>query len=254
MLLIMDLSRGEDDPKTKATVNFEKAKANGVAGCYFRIVNGAEPDATYPIFKKNCEGILPWGGFGVLRPLSEGVKTKTQAEAFIDTAGASVGQLPIWFDWEVEGATWQQADEYIAILESAYPKTEIIIYSRSEYLKRMLPNRYLQATKYNRFAKMAVAQAQYQAAKPDALPAGFVRAFWQFTDRADASLYGITEAKGVDMSYFDGTLEEYQARFNLGILAPPVVTQPPSTSAGRISSVTVTITLPDGTAETWGRP
>lgn len=256
MLLIADVSRGEDDPKTPVTIDFQKMKAGGVVACYFRATNGKAPDATLPIFRKNCEGVLPWGVFGVLRPLSEGVTTKVQAEAFIDTVGDNPGLMPIGFDWEVEGATWQQADEYLAILEAAYPKQEIIDYSRVEYLRRMLPNRILQNAKYNRFAKLAVWQAQYGVTAPSDLPAGFTRVLWQFTDRADASKFGIIEAKQLDMSYFDGTLEQFQARFRLSPAPAQTIppTPPNATGNGTISGITLTLNYPDGHTETITRP
>lgn len=244
MLLVMDLSRGEWDPThPKTKVDFVKAMAAGIAGVYFRDANGKYNDATAPTFEQDADDAgLPWGDFGTVYPPSYGMgSVQEQAEKFVVNAAVVViGKLPLVIDWEIEGVTWQMIYQYIAIVQAAFPGKEIIVYSRAEFLKRMLPNRFLQSAQYKWFAQFAVWQAQYGVTKPSDLPSGFTRVLWQFTDRADASLYGINplEAKGVDMSYFDGTLDEFNTRF--GLLPPP---PPEPTLEERVTSLEATMKI-----------
>jgi len=247
-LLIMDLSRGEWDPThPKTKVDFAKAKAAGIVACYFRDANGKYNDATAPTFEQDASAAgLPWGDFLTLYPPSAGMGTiQQQTEKFIvNAATVVVGNMPLVVDWEVEGVTWNMAYQAIALIQAAFPGKEIIIYSRAEYLARMLPNKYLQAASYKWFQQFAIWQAAYGFVTPPALPSGFTRVLWQFTDRADASLYGINplEAKGVDMSYFDGTIDQFNTRFGL-LPVPPITTDPVIMPTLTVNGVTVSTTL-----------
>jgi GH25 family lysozyme M1 (1,4-beta-N-acetylmuramidase) len=222
-LLIFDLSSYEDSPANPARVDFNKAKSSGIVAAYFRAANGLLTDSAFSQFVTDCSEVMPWGSYGVIYP---NLSAKLQAQNYIRLIQKyGMGQLPLCVDWEVESVTWQMVDEYTALLEQTFPNKEICIYSRNEYLRRMLPNAIRYPAKYYRFSKLPIWQAQYSS-KPDALPFGFTRMLWQYSDRGDASLYGITEAKGVDLNYYDGTIEQFNVRFGLSV-TPPVVVIPP---------------------------
>lgn len=225
--LIADGSRGEDDPATAVTLNFAEMRQKSIIAFWTRAANGFLLDATYPLFRKNCFAAqMPFGAFGTIYPGD----AKSQAQNFIKILlDNRTPELSLAVDWEVEGVTWQMADTYIANLEQAFPGAEIIIYSRSEFLKRMLPNRITQAAKYNRFAKLAIWQAHYGVLAPDPLPAGFTRVLWQFTShgvRADFSTTG--ESLNLDLDYFFGTEQDFRTRFGLmpGVPDPTPVPVP----------------------------
>lgn len=236
---ISDLSRGEYIPGTSGKVDFHKMKAAGVVASYFRAVDGQFLDQTYPTFKTDCQDILPWGAYGTIYPPATHGAIKSQAQSYCNAVNKNHGQLPLCIDWEVDGVTWQMADEWLSIVEQTFPGVEIINYTRAEYLATALKG----CTKIARFQKLAVWQAQYGVSKPSPLPAGFNMIMWQFTPSADASLYGVVQAKELDLSYFYGTLDDFSKRFGI-TSQPPVITPPP---ARTITSVTVEYS--DGTKE-----
>lgn len=250
-LLIFDLSRGEWDPTHPDTkVDFAKAKASGIVAAYFRDANGSFPDATAPTFEESADAVgMPWGDFGTVYPPGTQGTIQQQAQEFITNATTThLGSMPLCVDWEVNGVTWNHIYQYIALVQKAIPNKEIIIYSRANFLKDNLPNPILQAASYKWFTQFDIWQAQYLTKQPDNLPNGFRRVMWQWTDRADASLYGINplEAKGVDMSYFDGTLDQFNTRFGF-LSTPPTVpvndTGKPSEAPSTPTSTSDTVIL-----------
>lgn len=219
MLKVFDLSSWEDNINDPRRIDFNSAKAGGVVAAIFRCANGTLIDKTYRQFVNDCTGVMPWGTYGILYP---NLTAKSQANAYVSfLKETGHGDLPLIVDWELEGVTWQMVAEYIAILQRDIPNTEILIYSRAEYLKRMLPNKVFSPLKYLWFTQFHVWQAQYSIA-PDPLPIGFTRVLWQYTDHYDASSVGIQEAQGVDMSYFDGDIEKFNDRFGVSVFQPPV--------------------------------
>lgn len=253
-LTIADLSRGEYAPGTSGKVDFHQMKAAGVVGCYFRAVDGVLTDGAFATFKQDCPGVLPWGAYGVIYPPGPGKSIRQQAQAYCTAMAGNIGQLPLCIDWEVDGVTWQMADEWLSVVENTFPGVEIINYTRAEYLRTALVG----CTKIPRFKNLAVWQAQYGTTAPSALMAGFTMVMWQYIKDADASIYGVKEAKGLDLSYFYGTIDDFNTRFKIGSM-PPIVTPPPvvtrsitsftanyTTSGGAV----LTINYSDGTQET----
>jgi hypothetical protein len=233
MLKVFDLSSWEDSVNDLRRIDFRAAKAGGVVAGIFRLANGTGIDRTAKQFIEDCEGVMPWGTYGILYST---LTAKAQANAYVKfVKECGHGDLPLIVDWELEGVTWQMVAEYIAILQRDIPGVEILIYSRAEFLKRMLPSKAWSLFKYLWFTQFHIWQAQYSVS-PDPLPIGFTRALWQYTDKYDASLVGITEAKGVDMSYFDGDIEQFNERFGVDVdVTPPEI--PPVT--GRMATVSV---------------
>lgn len=237
-VLGFDLSRYEDNPLDPRKVNFNKAHANEIEFAYFRFANGTLIDSVCDQFVRDCTGVMPWGSFGVVYP---GYSIKIQAQNYIALINKlGQGQLPLVVDWEVEGVTWQMVDEYIALLEQAFPNKEIWIYTRNEYLRRMLPNAILYPAKYYRFSRIPIWQAQYANA-PDPLPFGFTRVLWQYTERGFAEQFGIEEAKEVDLNIYDGTIEEFNSRFGT-VTTPPAPSTPPDDDDDDIPPVVVPTT------------
>ncbi len=234
-LLICDLSRGEYIPGTPGKVNFPEMKAAGVSAVYFRASDSTFPDTTFPTFRADCEGVLPWGAYGTIYPPSAGHSIKQQAQAFILAAGQNLGQLPLVLDWEVDGVTWQMADEYIATLEAAYPGAKILIYTRAEYLRHAM----IGCTKLARFQKIGIWEAQYQTPAPSPLPVGFTMVMWQFTATADASKYGVKEAKELDLSYLYIPLADF-------ITGAPTPTPQPLTLEQRVTALEKRMDTMDG--------
>lgn len=230
MILIADISRGEDIPSTPQTLNFVEMKAKGISAVYARASDGILADLTYPIFRNNAQAAgMPFGAFGTIYPSASGRTPEQQAAAFIKYVGDDKLQLPHVVDWEVEGVTWQMVDTYLATLEAKYPIKEFMIYSRTEYMNRYLPNRILVPNKYNRFAKLGFWQAQYGVTTPSSPPSGFTRVLWQFTSKGMRSDYSTTgESVNLDLNYFDGTIDQFNARFGIGpILIPPPTDKTP---------------------------
>lgn len=222
MLKVFDLSSYEDNINDPRRIDFNAAKVGGVTAAIFRCANGTLIDKTFRQFVNDCTGVMPWGTYGILYP---NLTAKSQANAYVSFLRESGhGELPLVVDWEREGVTWRMVAEYIAILQRDIPNVEILIYSRAEYLKRMLPSKLWSPFQYLWFTQFPIWQAQYSLA-PDPLPVGFTRVLWQYTDRYPAAEVGISEALGVDMSYFDGTLEQFNERF--GVDLPPEI--PPVT-------------------------
>ncbi len=236
MLKVIDISQWEDSPSDPRKVDFVAMRAAGVTAAYFRAGNGLGEDTAFEQFRRDANAAdVPWGAYGIMYP---GYSMASQARELVTILVNDSGQLPIAIDWEVVGVTWNHIYEYIAVIQEVLPTKEIIIYTTADILKTRLAN-IANIPQIKWFQQFQIWQAHYANAPAD-LPTGFTRVLWQFTDRADASLYGITEAKMVDMSYYNGTETDFQARFKLAVLQPhddPAVTPTPGVVPQVVSPV-----------------
>jgi len=175
------------------------------------------------------------------------VDPKRQAEMWYATLGDDLGELPLFADIEENyGGTyqgWNKWYDFLERLKQLVGQKEIGIYTGYYYWREHAPNESKQADKLEYFHQYPLWIARYEATQP-LVPkpwAGSEWLFWQYSEGGDGKSYGV-ESLGIDLNYFNGDKQAFQARFNvasekmdyrldLGVYPTPAAT---SNAAGQL--------------------
>jgi GH25 family lysozyme M1 (1,4-beta-N-acetylmuramidase) len=215
MILGTDISHWEDNPLTPQKINFVKMKAAGAWFCIFKATQALYTDSVFKSSWADCKGLMPRGAYHYLDWTKPGLE---QAKYFCNAIAADPPELPPVVDYEcrtnippdANGQLWN----FVSYVE-AVTKRAPIIYTGPDYWKNY-------GSGNVGWKKFPLWIANYQVTKPY-VPAPWTDwTFWQFTDRGQGNIYG-AEALGIDLNYYNGTIEQLQALCNIST-PPPVLT------------------------------
>ena len=200
-------AQGIDVSVWDGIVDFAKAKA---AGASFAFIKASQQvaDAKFTINWKNSKGILPRGAYHYLDwRMSEIL----QANLFCSLLAGDPGELPPVLDLEMNPApsgvmpniVQSRAMNFLAAVEKATGKIPMI-YTGYYY--------------WVQWGSQSAGWSHYPLWLPWYATENVIKSpppwknwtFWQYTDRADGEMFGC-QSKGVDMSFFNGTVAELQA-------------------------------------------
>lgn len=212
-----DISFYQDNDATPEGVNFDKMKKKA----NFVIIRAGQNTWIDSDFKENWQAAkkagMPRGSYWYYDSRSE---PKKQAEKWKTALGDDWGELPLCADLEENygGAYkgWEKWYVFLEHLKKIMPNKEVLIYTNYYYWKDNAPNKNTQAGSLAYFHQYSFWVARYQATEP-LVPPPWKKdewTFWQYTDRGKGKDYGV-ESGSVDLNYFNGTLDDFNARFNL---------------------------------------
>jgi uncharacterized protein YgiM (DUF1202 family) len=243
-----DISIFNDQPQTPQGINFTKMKQN--AG--FVIVKIGQNQFVDSDFKTNWANAknvgLPRGSYWFYDSRSD---PKQQANLCAQTLGTDLGELPLFADFEETYggpySGWQNWKIFLDQLKSLLGQKEIGIYSAYFYWHDNAPNPTTQASDLQYFHQYPLWIANYGVQTPN-IPAPWSASewlFWQYTDTGDGPTYGAESAK-IDLNYFNGDLNAFNQRFNLGGNPPPPIPNPVGT-VYQVTAVVLNIRSGPGT-------
>jgi lysozyme len=191
-------------------VDFFKAKA---AGASFAFIKASQQvtDAKFALNWKNSKGILPRGAYHYLDWRMGEI---LQANLFASLLASDPGELPPVLDLEMNPTLYgispsvlqAKVFNFLTTVEKATGKTPMV-YTGYYYWMQF-------GSKTANWSRYPFWLAWYALESIIKVPAPWTKwNFWQYTDRADGEMFGC-QSKGVDMSYFNGTVEELIAFAN----------------------------------------
>lgn len=212
--LIADISHWDDNPQTPDIKINWSLMASKLDGVIVKVGQGLAVDPLYEESWKKSKAV------GMLRGsywfYDSRYDPKKQAEQYAQLLGDDIGELPLFGDFEdkYDGKFhgWKYWYDFLEHLKTLVPDKEIGIYTNFYYWTENTVFLSIAPSSLNYFKQYPLWLAGYKTNNP-LIPKPWVDyTFWQFTDHADGAEYGV-EAKELDLSYFNGTMEEYQKRY-----------------------------------------
>ena len=218
--IIPDVSHWCTAPDDPDGVNFAKMQSSGAVGVIIRAgsvnkktgVCYSDFDLDVNIALTNEMHDFPRWFYWFMRPKWGG---KKQAEKFLEYVdGADFVGLIGDFEVSELGAidTASQWDQFMEVIRYNYPDRRHLIYTRGEFW-----NHYAKYTPWAKYYDLWISiyptfPARYTHPWQNKKYKPYTWdnwTFWQWTERGNAKKYGAT-SKDIDLSYFNGTLEEFR--------------------------------------------
>lgn len=142
---------------------------------------------------------------------------KRQAEKWVDVMGGDFGEMEMWCDFENRYAGdyqgWKNWYDFMERIKALVPNARLGVYTGYYYFNEFAKTE--EARNY--FGQYPLWIANYNPTAPLIPTAWKDYTYHQFTDSADGEEYGSASLE-IDLNYFNGTEEEFYARYNT---APP---------------------------------
>lgn len=218
-VLIVDISKWQDDINTAKIVDFEKLKSMGVRGVIIKCGEANSIDRAFiPYVHALQSSSMP---FGVYWYYNNKYPPKKQAKLFVDTLkGNKVNpQLGVWLDLEDRNPGnyigWKHWYDFLIEIITTLPKSiKIGIYTGHYYFTEFTVQAGITASSLSWFAQFPLWIASYGFLPRATRPWGDKWTLWQFTDLLDGIKFGV-ESKELDGNYFNGTLDDFNSYFGL---------------------------------------
>jgi len=201
-----DVSFWQDDPTTPQGINFAKM-AQITRGVIIRAGQNTWEDVRFKTSWQNAKNA------GLLRGsywfYDSRANPKRQAEKWIEILGDDRGEMEMWCDFEERYGGpyqgWRNWFDFMERLKALAPEKKLGVYTGYYYWLEFAGNQ-------TYFAQYPLWIAAYNSTAPRVPSIWQDWTYWQFTDNGDGSLYGV-ESKNIDLNYFNGTEEEFLARY-----------------------------------------
>lgn len=219
-ILILDISKWQDDINTSVLPDFNRMKSLGVSGVIIKCGEGSGIDRAFHLYVNALElSGIPFGTYWYYNNL---YSPSIQAKLFLETIKGHDFKLGIWADLEDRKDApykgWRHWYDFIAALQSEY-SGKIGIYTGYYYfIENTLPT-VISSESLNWFSKFPLWIATYST-KPMVPRPWNSQTIWQFTDFLDGNYYGV-ESKELDGNYFNGTLDEFNNFFGTSVSEEP---------------------------------
>lgn len=203
-ILIVDISKWQDDPDTPLGVDFALMKSRKVSGVIMKVGQGMYVDRAWEAAVRSAlEDTMPIGGYWYY---DNRVEPKRQAKVMADALRDYPLPLGLWLDLEdkQEGAYkgWKNWYTFLEKLKELMPGKKIGIYTGYYYWTERTVMSQIPKASLQYFKQYPLWIASYNAVplipdpwKPDYL-------IWQFTDLLDGAYYGV-ESKELDGNYLN---------------------------------------------------
>ena len=213
--LIADISHWDDNPQTPNIKINWSLMASKLDGVIVKVGQGLAVDPLYgeSWTKSKTAGMLR----GSYWFFDNHIKPAQQAELYFALLGNDLGELPLCADLESRKAgPYYKWDSWFVFLsrlrELVGEEKEILIYTTASYWIENTIQMGIKSAQLDWFGQFPFWVAHYDVVTPKLAKPWDTWLFWQFTKNADGSLYGV-EAKSLDLSYYNGTQDEYQKRY-----------------------------------------
>lgn len=205
------------------TADFNVMKAAGASGVIIRAGQNLWPDPVFPTFWPGAKAAgLPRGTYFYYDSRVDPVK---QAQLFYDQFKNDWPEMEIVVDFEEHyGGPWSGAANLRTFIETllglGVPAEKIVIYT-GYYYWQDLGSTDLWFKQFRLWLAWYTSNPAYVSIplpwdNDDLL-------LWQYTETGDGHAYGVGSS-GIDLSYFNGSPEDFEARY--GVTLPPI---PPDT-------------------------
>jgi len=217
-VLIVDISKWQDDPNTLKSVDFELLKERNVSGVIIKCGEANSIDRAFVSYARALETAnIP---FGVYWYYNNKYSPKIQATLFASTLknyGISP-KLGMWLDLEDRNSGnftgWKHWYNFLVELKVQFPNSIIGIYTGHYYFAEMTIQAGISASSLEWFNQFPLWIASYGANPKPTKPWGLEWTIWQFTDLLDGKFYGV-ESKELDGNYFYGDATLFRKFFKL---------------------------------------
>ncbi len=244
-----DISVFQDDPGTPQGVNF--TKMNQAAD--FVIVRAgqnlfADSDFADNWRRARASG-LPRGSYWLYDSRAD---PQRQADFWFDLLGNDQGELPLFADFEeAYGGPftgWRHWKVFLDRLKALVGSREVGIYTAYFYWKDNAPNPVTQPAQLEYFHRYPLWIANYDVTEPFVPKPWSAEEwlFWQFTNTGDGPSYGADSPK-IDLNYFNGTAEQFAARFAVPVPPDPSTPEDPTGKRYRVTTGTLFVRKGPGT-------
>jgi len=213
MILGCDVSFYESDSGGK--IDFVRMKSAGMKFVIIRVGQNLWVD---PSFSANwIDSKLAGFPRGSYWFYDSRIKPEEQASLWVKTMGNDFGELPLFADYEESyNGKYKGGENFKLFLEEIkrlLPNKEIIIYTGFWYFKDNVPT-----SLHPYFSQYKLWTANYGSSKPSIPPPFTDWEFWQYSEDGVGKDYGCNG--GLDMDYYNGTLEQFNERFKIGYTSP----------------------------------
>ena len=218
-VLLIDISKWQDNIDTVYTPDFSIMKSKGVKGVIMKCGQRNFIDRSFLVNWKNAKlAGMPRGAYwyydNAASPESQAIKF---ASSVSDLHTAELG---LWLDLEdkVDGQYkgWKNWYNFLVKLKELCPNNIIGIYTGHYYWKERTLGSGIPKASLDWFKQFPLWIASYTQSPLPTEPWGNDDLIWQFTDFLDGKGYGV-ESNELDGNYFNGSLEEFYSYF----LIPP---------------------------------
>jgi len=239
-IIIPDVSFYEDRNDTPQKIDFAKMKANGAKGVIVRAGQNTWTDEDMKVSWAAAKGVLPRGVYWYYDSRSDPI---SQANLFVAQFSNDLPEMEVWCDYEENYGGpyggWRHFAVFVARVKELLPSCKIGIYTGFYYWQDHSPDQVKEAASFQWFKQFPLWLAWYSPASLVSIPAPWVSCLlWQYTAVGDGRAYG-TESAGVDLSAYQGTIEDFNTRYSVGENVPPI--EPPVGSAINVNSKSVTV-------------
>lgn len=219
-ILLLDISKWQDDPNNQILPDFQKMKSMGVKGVIIKCGEGNGIDRAFSLYVRALElSGLPYGAYWYY---NNKYSPSSQAKLFVDTIRGFTFKLGLWLDLEDRNSGpykgWKYWYDFIVTLQSGYDG-KIGIYTGYYYfVEHTLPT-IISKSSLEWFAQFPLWIATYSVTPMIPRP-WTSETIWQFTDFLDGLYYGV-ESRELDGNYFNGTLDEFNKFSGSSIVEEP---------------------------------
>ena len=219
----IDVSRWQDNNSTAQRMDFTKSYNNGARFVFIKgsQTNWADEDILFNWKSAKDAGLLR----GAYHFLTWDIDPKIQAQYAFSIIKSDPGELPPVCDFEYWGVippnAYDKLWNYLIEMERLCGKKPII------YSNAFFWNQY--STQANVWMNYPLWIASYSDQKYMEdniirLTPWYEWKFWQYTDKGDGIKFG-AESSGLDMNWFNGTLDDLKKFAGIAEVVPPVVPQ-----------------------------
>ena len=207
-----------DTSTYEGLINVNVFAASDAMGIIPKASQGNWEDDQFRNTWNNARGRVPRGSYHFFDPR---YRPSEQVDKYVSLLGSDPGELPLVVDWEASWtgnySGWQSLYDFLEALKVRIPGRKIYIYTGYFYWLDHSPNPITQAASLNYFAQYGLWLAWYtNDFSIVRIPKPWTDLKWlQFTESGSGPKYG-TQSGAVDLSYYWGTKQQYQAEYNLG--------------------------------------
>jgi GH25 family lysozyme M1 (1,4-beta-N-acetylmuramidase)/uncharacterized protein YraI len=241
-----DVSFYQDAPNTPQGIDF--VRMNEAAD--FVIIRAGQNLWADSDFKDNWlrskQAGLPRGSYWFYDSRAD---PKQQADLWVSLLGSDRGELPMFADLEetYKGpfAGWTYWKTFLERIKTLVGNKEVGIYTAYYYWQNNAPT---QPADLEYFHQYPLWIANYGVSQP-LIPKPWIAdewLFWQYTSSGDGLYYGV-ESLEIDLSYFNGTAQQFADRFHVPLPQDPVPPPDPSGNRYRVTAGSLYVRSGPGT-------
>lgn len=216
----VDISVWDDDNSTATMFDPMKARVQGAQFVFVKASEGLFTDPDYIANWGRCRGKLYRGAYHYFRWNADPV---AQARFFAGILQADPGELPAVVDYESRVgvpdrvSAISRLEQFVGEFESMTGR-QLMIYTGVSFWREF-------GSTAAHWAARPLWIANYGVIVPTVPAPWSTWTFWQYTANGDGLAYG-SEAKSIDLNWYQGSLAQMQARFGLGsLVGQPVESQ-----------------------------